>query len=103
METNLKDLGKTFQENGVNLPELNVTSVNVEKVEQVLREKCEKQGAGDVVDSIKDKQEEIKNCVTENINVTQVQEELEEAKKTGSMDVVFAKYCKKMAGNIRMC
>lgn len=30
------------------------------------------------------------------MNVTAVQEELQEAKKTGSMDEVFAKYCKKI-------
>lgn len=32
-------------------------------------------------------------CVEKYLNATQVQSELDEAKKTGSMDEVFAKYC----------
>lgn len=34
-----------------------------------------------------------KSCVEAQINVTAFQEELNEAKKTGSMDEVFGKYC----------
>lgn len=38
----------------------------------------------------------LQECIEAQVNVTAVQEELEEAKKTGSMDEVFAKYCKKI-------
>lgn len=38
----------------------------------------------------------MQECVEAQVNVTTIQEELEVAKKTGSMDEVFAKYCKKI-------
>lgn len=38
----------------------------------------------------------LQECIEAQVNVTAVQVELEEAKKTGSMDEVFAKYCKKI-------
>ncbi|XP_060528512.1 27 kDa hemolymph glycoprotein-like [Cylas formicarius] len=99
-DLDLNELEKTIKENGG--PDmsglegkLNDTKLNVEQVEKVLREKCEKQGAGDAVESLKGQQEQLKNCVTTHVNASQIQDELEEAKKTGSMDEVFAKYCKK--------
>lgn len=46
--------------------------------------------------------EVLQECVEAQINVTAVQEELEVAKKTGSMDEVFAKYCKKIP-DVMLC
>lgn len=37
----------------------------------------------------------MKECIEAQINVTVFQDELKEAKKTGSMDEVFGKYCRK--------
>lgn len=45
---------------------------------------------------LQEKKSYIQECVQNNINVTVAQAELEEAKKTGSMDEVFAKYCKRI-------
>jgi len=65
-------------------------------VEKLVREKCEKNGAGEEsFNALKNQQTALKDCLEENFNMTQIQEEVEEAKKTGSMDEVFGKYCKK--------
>lgn len=42
---------------------------------------------------LQDAKDTLKSCVEAQINVTVFQNELEEAKKTGSMDEVFGKYC----------
>lgn len=89
----LSDIEKKLQDSGVNIPDLNNTKLDAEKFENVLRDKCEKQGAGDAVEALKEQQESVQNCVSQKINGSQLQEELEEAKKSGSMDEVFAKYC----------
>lgn len=44
------------------------------------------------VQASKDK---VQECLTSHLNQTQIMEELEEAKKDGSMDDIFGKYCKK--------
>lgn len=92
---NVADIEKKLQENGVTLPNLNTTQLDVQKVENVLTEKCKKQGAEDAVESLKNQQEVLKSCITDKVNISNIQDELEEAKKTGSMDEVFAKYCQK--------
>ncbi|XP_057655861.1 27 kDa hemolymph protein-like [Diorhabda carinulata] len=83
----------------VNLPDevdLNSTNLpNAEDIEKILKEKCEKNGAPNAVDLIKEEQQNIQSCLESYVNVTIVEEELENAKKNGSMDEVFAKYCKK--------
>ncbi|KAJ8982432.1 hypothetical protein NQ317_007780 [Molorchus minor] len=44
---------------------------------------------------LQEQQALVKECVESYVNYTVVEEELNEAKKTGSMDEVFEKYCKK--------
>lgn len=82
------DLPDDIDFNSTNLP-------TAEDIEKVLKEKCEKNGAPNAVDLIKEEQANIQICIEGYVNVTVVQEELEVAKKTGSMDEVFVKYCKK--------
>nr|XP_023012517.1 27 kDa hemolymph glycoprotein-like [Leptinotarsa decemlineata] len=90
-DVDLKDLKnidlQDLEANATHLP-------GVQDVEKVLRDKCAKKGAPDAVDLMKEEQINAKLCVEAYVNVTAVQEQLEEAKKTGSMDEVFAKYCK---------
>lgn len=38
----------------------------------------------------------LQTCIQDKVNVTEAQIQIEEAKKTGSMDEVFAKYCRKI-------
>ncbi|CAG9760518.1 unnamed protein product [Ceutorhynchus assimilis] len=94
-DPNVKDLEQKLKDNGISLPDFNQTSVETEKAEKVLREKCKKQNAEDAVDLLKEQQEALKQCVTLYVNGSDIQNELEEAKKTGSMDEVFKKYCGK--------
>ncbi|XP_050304701.1 27 kDa glycoprotein-like [Anthonomus grandis grandis] len=94
LEDMQSDLEKKLQENGIDIP-LNGTKIDTEKIENALKEKCKNENAEDAVDELKEQQNVVKDCVTQYINGTQINEELEEAKKTGSMDEVFTKYCKK--------
>lgn len=91
----LSDVQKQLDESGIVLPEVPNANIDPEKVEKVLRDKCESQNATDAVEHLKGQQEIIKECVTLYLNGSEIEAELTEAKKTGSMDEVFTKYCKK--------
>ncbi|XP_076265549.1 27 kDa hemolymph protein-like [Rhynchophorus ferrugineus] len=60
-----------------------------------VKERCQKKGSPDTYDRIKAAAKETKTCLQGKINPDQIKSELDEAKKTGSMDEVFGKYCKK--------
>ena len=44
---------------------------------------------------LQEQQTELQACIEAQLNATEIQAELEESKKTGSMDEVFGKYCQK--------
>nr|CAI5845763.1 unnamed protein product [Callosobruchus analis] len=77
------------------LQNFNTSSLpKLEQIEKVLREKCQKvSGTDSAVDLLKTEQATAKECMERYINASMVQEELEKAKDTGSMDEVFGKYC----------
>lgn len=62
----------------------------------MLKKKCEQNGGPDAYAKVEAATEELKTCVGSLVNVTVIQEEVEEAKKTGSLDIVFGKYCAKI-------
>ncbi|XP_017769319.1 PREDICTED: 27 kDa hemolymph protein-like, partial [Nicrophorus vespilloides] len=66
-----------------------------EEVEKALREKCKKNGDENSFDDIVNSKDAVQECVQKYVNQTVIMEELEVAKKDGSMDEVFGKYCKK--------
>ncbi|KAJ8952135.1 hypothetical protein NQ318_018471 [Aromia moschata] len=75
---------------------LNKTKLpSAEDVQEVLKEKCKKNGAEDAIENLQEQQVYTKECVESYLNYDEIQNELNEAKKTGSMDEVFGKYCKK--------
>ncbi|KAJ8931796.1 hypothetical protein NQ314_015252 [Rhamnusium bicolor] len=86
LEDSIPEITEFENFNKTNLPK-------VEDVENVLKEKCEKEWRSGC--SGNDQQENVKVCIERYVNFTVVQEELEKAKETGSMDEVFGKYCKK--------
>ncbi|CAG9862046.1 unnamed protein product [Phyllotreta striolata] len=95
------DVKKTLEKAGLgsdigDLPDFNSSSIpNAEDIEAVLREKCAKNGAPDAIDLLMAEQADAIECIQNYINATKIQTELEDAKATGSMDEVFAEYCKK--------
>lgn len=78
---------------GLNIDEASLP--NKEEVEKVLKEKCEKNGGAGTYEDILASKDKVQECLTSHLNQTQIMEELEEAKKDGSMDDIFGKYCKK--------
>ncbi|XP_050304835.1 uncharacterized protein LOC126742251 [Anthonomus grandis grandis] len=67
---------------------------NLDDIPQI-KEKCQAKGKPDSYDRLKTAINETRNCLQSKINPEKIKEELEEAKKTGSMDEVFGKYCNK--------
>ncbi|KAG5887446.1 hypothetical protein JTB14_003297 [Gonioctena quinquepunctata] len=60
-----------------------------------LKDRCNTKGGPGTFDKVKTAKSETETCLKKLINVDKFQIELEEAKRTGSMDEVFAKYCEK--------
>ncbi|CAG9761085.1 unnamed protein product [Ceutorhynchus assimilis] len=60
-----------------------------------IKQRCEEKGKTDTYDRLKVAINETRKCLETKIDPTKVKDELEEAKKTGSMDEVFSKYCNK--------
>ncbi|CAH0555393.1 unnamed protein product [Brassicogethes aeneus] len=61
----------------------------------VVKERCDTKGGPGTYDNVKKSIEEMKTCIKGIINIESIKTEVEESKKTGSMDEVFGKYCKK--------
>ncbi|KRT86252.1 hypothetical protein AMK59_1772, partial [Oryctes borbonicus] len=86
-----------------NISDININELETATVENytkdalsMLKQKCSNVSGGDAVyQELKNKAKSLHEFLRDTINVTVVMSELEEAKKTGSMDEVFAKYCAK--------
>ena len=56
-------------------------------------DRCVKVGGQDVLDDWLAAQENLVYCVMQNFDITTIQAEVEDKKKTGDLDLVFQKYC----------
>ncbi|XP_043478413.1 27 kDa hemolymph protein-like isoform X2 [Leptopilina heterotoma] len=82
----------------VDIPELkniNASALPVQEFENVIKKKCEKNGGPTAYETAKKGILDLGACVTSLVNVTQLNKEIEDAKPTGDLDEVFAKYCRK--------
>jgi len=78
-----------------NLP-VNISNVpTVEEGQRLFEEKCKKMGHPEAYQATEAGRDELQVCITNLINVTELQAEMEEAKPTGDLDTVFRKYCRK--------
>ncbi|XP_008559865.1 27 kDa hemolymph protein [Microplitis demolitor] len=81
---------------GADLDSLNETALGqVENVKNQFKNKCDKNGGPDVYDKVLKANDEIQNCIKGLVNMTELQDEIEKAKPTGDLDIVFKKYCMK--------
>uniref|UniRef100_V5GLV5 Hemolymph protein n=1 Tax=Anoplophora glabripennis TaxID=217634 RepID=V5GLV5_ANOGL len=69
---------------------------------EAIKERCEKKGGAGTYEKLKTAGEQAQSCIKDIIDVDKIKTEVEEAKKTGSMDEVFGKYCGKRP-QIREC
>uniref|UniRef100_A0A1B6FPP0 27 kDa hemolymph protein n=1 Tax=Cuerna arida TaxID=1464854 RepID=A0A1B6FPP0_9HEMI len=82
---------------------LNVENVpSIEEGEEMLKERCEKYGTNTSFDRALAAREEARFCFEGMVNITEFQAEIEHAKPTGDLDIVFRKYCRK-APQLRGC
>jgi len=82
----------------VNVPgldKINASAIPIEEVTKSLQKKCENNGGPEAFDKAKSAAEELAECMKSMVNVTELQEEMDKAKPTGDLDLVFKKYCRK--------
>ncbi|KAF2904448.1 hypothetical protein ILUMI_01729 [Ignelater luminosus] len=83
-------------ENLQNLREKLAASVSLDEVQEALRSKCEKNGGPDAFDKLETAGGDLQTCIQSNFNATQIKEEIAIKRKTGDLDEVFEKYCKRV-------
>ncbi|XP_055373789.1 27 kDa hemolymph glycoprotein-like [Condylostylus longicornis] len=86
----IKDVNVTEQ-----LANINITQ-RIDDTKRLLEEKCKKvSNDPDAFNNIQEGGTKLYECMTHIVNVTKIQEEIEEARPHGRLDEVFNKYCKK--------
>lgn len=94
---NIDELKSKLPE-GITLPESlnNVTLPSADDVKNVLKQKCEKvSGNAETFEGAEAASTVFVDCVTGLVNVTALQQEIEQAQPNGELDTVFNKYCRK--------
>ncbi|KAK4875014.1 hypothetical protein RN001_011436 [Aquatica leii] len=77
------------------IPGLGNNAPTIEEIIEAAQKKCEENGGKEAFDRLMVAKDEIQECFQSNFNLTHIEGELNEKRKNGSMDEVFAKYCKK--------
>ncbi|XP_011312406.1 27 kDa glycoprotein isoform X2 [Fopius arisanus] len=82
---------------GANLTAINQTVAlgKINEMKELLKEKCDKNGGTGTFDKVFAAKDELFNCVKNLVNFTVLNQEMEAAKPTGDLDIVFKKYCDK--------
>ncbi|RZC39450.1 uncharacterized protein BDFB_010644, partial [Asbolus verrucosus] len=77
--------------------ELSLQDVEIPDIDDfaVIKEKCDKLGGNGTYNTLKAKKDTLQTCLQGFVDFNVLKNEVEEAKKTGSMDEVFGKYCAK--------
>ncbi|KAF5269704.1 hypothetical protein FQA39_LY08627 [Lamprigera yunnana] len=90
-------IGYTFSQELAILPlPFNVPNFDeLATVENAFKEKCNKNGGDDAFKSLKIAATDSQAYFNKNFEISTIKKEIEEARKTGSMDEVFQKYCNK--------
>ncbi|KAJ9601412.1 hypothetical protein L9F63_000436, partial [Diploptera punctata] len=78
-----------------NLPVDLSKAPTMEEAEKLLEEKCKKLGHPEAFETARNGKDELQKCIMNLVNITELTEEMELAKPTGDLDVVFRKYCRK--------
>ncbi|XP_026461883.1 27 kDa hemolymph protein-like [Ctenocephalides felis] len=74
-----------------------------EEAKKLFKEKCRKNSGGDeAFEKASTATEDLKACILSQINVEIFKKEVEDAKPTGDLDLVFKKYCRK-SPDIKQC
>lgn len=74
---------------------LNTSALPVEEAKTAFKKKCDKNGGATAYPAAESAAKVMESCVRGLVNVTLLQEEIEQAKPTGDLDIVFRKYCNK--------
>ncbi|XP_070504653.1 27 kDa hemolymph protein-like [Chironomus tepperi] len=92
----IRDSIKTYLPEGITLPELNSTQIEdgMNKITDALKQKClEASGSDTAYDDVSAAALTFNECVQDLVDFSNIEEEIEKAKPTGDLDIVFGKYC----------
>ncbi|XP_044754795.1 uncharacterized protein LOC123313821 [Coccinella septempunctata] len=79
---------------GISYAQLDVENLDTID-DSVLREKCDSRGGKGTYANVQTARDNLQTCIEDLVDLDTIKKEIEESKKTGSMDEVFGKYCKK--------
>lgn len=97
-ELDVDDIKKQI---GEHIPDVDLSGIDQSKIPQadeidlIFRNKCDSKSGNGTYEKVQASKDIYQECISNFINITEVKAEIEEAKKTGSMDEVFGKYCSK--------
>jgi len=100
IEKKVKD---QFKEQFPQIENFNTSMLPIEQAEAVARAKCEKNGGPDAYDNLKSKKDSLATCFNGFVDMATLQKELDDAATTGSMELVFGKYCALYPDQVKGC
>uniref|UniRef100_A0A8D8LPB4 27 kDa hemolymph protein n=1 Tax=Cacopsylla melanoneura TaxID=428564 RepID=A0A8D8LPB4_9HEMI len=78
------------------IPPINASAIpSIDEADQIIKDKCDKNGGNSSYDNFQMAKEEVNICVSNLVSFTELKIEIEGAKPTGDLDRVFSKYCRK--------
>ncbi|KAL7020213.1 hypothetical protein ACKWTF_011418 [Chironomus riparius] len=92
----IRDSIKPFLPEGISLPEMNSTQIEegLQKLTDALKQKClEASGSDTAYDDASAAASTFSECIQNLLDFSNIEEEIEKAKPTGDLDIVFGKYC----------
>ncbi|XP_066993639.1 27 kDa hemolymph protein [Anabrus simplex] len=96
--TDLEAIGNKLADNLPDVQDLPINASHIptqEEAEELMKEKCLKNGGEGAFERAQNARDEMQACAQSLVNVTELQAEMDVAKPTGDLDTVFRKYCKK--------
>ncbi|KAL7027099.1 hypothetical protein ACKWTF_005307 [Chironomus riparius] len=94
----IQDTIKLYLPEGVLLPELNNSKIEdaIKKVTDLLKQKCFEVSRNDsAYDEAYNATSTFSECIQNTVDFSNIGDEIEKAKPTGNLDIVFGKYCSK--------
>ncbi|XP_076756906.1 27 kDa hemolymph protein-like [Xylocopa sonorina] len=81
---------------GTDINQINSSVINVVgEVQNVFKQKCEKNGGEKAFDNVVDAATKLDQCLKSFVNLTQLEKEMGKYKLTGDLDLLFKNYCRK--------
>ncbi|XP_033320019.1 interferon-related developmental regulator 1-like [Bombus vosnesenskii] len=79
-----------------NINNINTSGIHVlEEATNAFKQRCEQYGGDGAFENVENARDKFKQCLDSFVNYTALEQEMEQYKPTGDLDIVFKKYCQK--------